>query len=77
MLVDTAKGVAAITGFCVIMDNLLPPKEITAREMEVIPCGTVVNAYQAYDSMVKVKAAADILLPLHDPRFASTPSIPK
>jgi N-acyl homoserine lactone hydrolase len=77
VLVDTAKGVAAITGFCVIMENLLPPKEITAREMEVIPCGTVVNAYQAYDSMLKVKAVADILLPLHEPRFASTPNIPE
>ncbi|MBA4356352.1 MAG: N-acyl homoserine lactonase family protein [Humidesulfovibrio sp.] len=77
VLVDTAQGVAAITGFCVIMDNLLPPKEITAREMEVIPCGTVVNAYQAYDSMLKVKAVADILLPLHEPRFASTPNIPE
>lgn len=77
VLVDTAKGVAAITGFCVIMENLLPPKEITAREMEVIPCGTVVNAYQAYDSMVKVKQAADILLPLHEPRFAATPAIPE
>lgn len=77
VLVDTAQGVAAITGFCIIMDNLLPPKEITAREMEVIPCGTVVNAYQAYDSMLKVKAVADILLPLHEPRFASTPNIPE
>ena len=56
---------------------MLPPKEITAREMDVIPCGTVVNSYQAYDSMMKVKAAADILLPLHEPRFASTPTIPE
>jgi glyoxylase-like metal-dependent hydrolase (beta-lactamase superfamily II) len=77
VLVDTHKGVAAITGFCVIMDNLAPPKEITAREMEVIPCGTVVNAYQAYDNILKVKQAADILLPLHEPRFAATPTIPE
>ncbi len=77
VLVDTAKGVAAITGFCVIMENLLPPKEITAMELEVIPCGTVVNSYQAYDNILKVKNAADILLPLHEPRFASTPNIPE
>jgi glyoxylase-like metal-dependent hydrolase (beta-lactamase superfamily II) len=76
VLVDTKAGLAAITGFCVIMENLTPPKEITAREMEVIPCGTVVNAYEAYDNILKVKRMADILLPLHEPRFASTPNIP-
>ena len=77
VLVDTAKGVAAITGFCVIMENLHPQKEITAMEMEVIPCGTMVNSYQAYDNILKVKNAADILRPLHEPRFASTPNIPE
>jgi glyoxylase-like metal-dependent hydrolase (beta-lactamase superfamily II) len=76
VLVDTKKGLAAITGFCLIMENLFPPKEITAREMEVIPCGTVVNAYEAYDNILKVKRMADILLPLHEPSFAATPSIP-
>ena len=45
--------------------------------MEVIPCGTVVNSYQAYDSMMKVKNVADILLPLHEPRFAAIPTIPE
>ena len=45
-------------------------------EMEVIPPGTVVNAYEAYDIMVKVKHMADILLPLHEPEFASVDTIP-
>jgi glyoxylase-like metal-dependent hydrolase (beta-lactamase superfamily II) len=70
VLVDTAKGLAAITGFCVIMDNFEPPKEVRAMEIEVIPPGTCVNPRQAYDAMLKVKQAADILLPLHEPRFA-------
>jgi hypothetical protein len=69
-------GRAAITGFCVIMENFFPPREITSMEMEVIPPGTHVNAYRAYDIMVKVRDEADILIPLHEPRFASVDTIP-
>ncbi len=74
--VDTSNGKAVITGFCVIMDNFHPPKEIRAMEMEVIPPGTHVNVYEAYDLMVKVKDMADILLPLHEPNFACVDTIP-
>ena len=59
-----------------IMDNFYPPKEITAMEMEVIPPGTPVNVYEAYDIMLQVKNMADILIPLHEPRFASVETIP-
>ncbi|EPR37407.1 beta-lactamase domain protein [Desulfovibrio sp. X2] len=76
VLVDTAQGVAAITGFCVIKENLFPPREVAAMEMEVIPPGTCVNPYEAYDVMLKVKGMADILIPLHDPGFASGAPIP-
>lgn len=75
VFVSTAKGRAAITGFCVIMENFYPPKEIMAMEMEVIPPGTVVNPYEAYDIMKKVKGEADILIPLHDPKFASISTV--
>lgn len=77
VLVDTAQGVAAITGFCVILENFFPPKEIKAMEMEVIPPGTNVNPYLAYDNMLKVRDAADILLPLHEPSFAGVDRIPE
>ncbi len=70
VLVDTPSGKAAITGFCVIMENLDPPKTVKAMEMEVIPPGTHVNVYEAYDILRKVKNSADILIPLHEPRFA-------
>ena len=69
--VDTKDGVAAITGFCVIDENFNPPKAITAMEMAVIPPGTCVNTYEAYDIMMKVKQTADIVLPLHEPKFAT------
>ena len=76
VFVETEKGTAAITGFCVIKENFFPPKEIKAMEMDVIPPGTSVNTYEAYDIMLRVKETADILLPLHEPEFASLDTIP-
>ncbi|MCF8067133.1 MAG: N-acyl homoserine lactonase family protein [Desulfobacterales bacterium] len=76
ILIDTPSGCAAITGFCVISENFNPPIEIKAMEMDVIPPGTHVNVYDAYDIMVKVRNMADILLPLHEPGFASFDTIP-
>ncbi len=75
VLVDTARGVAAITGFCVIDENFNPPAAILAMEMEVIPPGTPVNPCTAYDIMLHVREEADILIPLHEPRFASVDTI--
>ncbi len=74
--IDTTKGKAVITGFCVIMENFDPPNEIRAMEMDVIPPGTHVNTYEAYDIMMKIKETADILLPLHEPAFAGVKEIP-
>lgn len=76
LFIDTEQGQAAITGFCVIQENFNPPPAIKAMEMDVIPPGTVVNAYDAYDIMMKVKASADILIPLHEPEYASVDTIP-
>ncbi|SMC60979.1 Glyoxylase, beta-lactamase superfamily II [Desulfocicer vacuolatum DSM 3385] len=74
--IDTDKGKAVITGFCVIKENFHPPKEIRAMEMEVIPPGTLVNAFDAYDIMLKIRDMADILIPLHEPEFAGGECIP-
>ena len=76
VLVETAAGKAAITGFCVIQENFYPPKQVTAMEMEVIPPGTHMNTYEAYDILVRVKNMAQILLPLHEPKFAAIETIP-
>ena len=75
VFIDTPGGRAAITGFCIIDENYDPPPEIRGMEMDVIPPGTHVDVYQAYDIMERVKADADILIPLHEPRFASTDCI--
>ncbi len=71
ILIDTPKGCAAITGFCIIDENYDPPPEIRGMEMDLIPPGTHVDVYSAYDIMAKVRQMADIIIPLHEPRFAS------
>ena len=76
IFIETSKGKAAITGFCVIEENFDPPKEIRAMEMDVIPPGTHINVYDSYDIMLKVREMADILIPLHEPKFASVDRIP-
>lgn len=75
VFVDTPSGNAAITGFCVIDENFNPPPAVKAMEMDVIPPGTHVNVYDAYNIMMAVKQKADLLLPLHEPRFASIQTI--
>lgn len=71
VFINTSAGKAVITGFCTIKENFFPPVQITAMEMEVIPPGTNINSYEAYDTMVKIKEMADIILPLHEPEFAA------
>jgi len=74
--IETAKGKAVITGCCTLMEHYYPPSKITAMEMEVIPPGTLTDAYQAYDTLLKLKNMADILLPLHDSKFVTVDTIP-
>jgi len=71
VFINTKKGRAAITGFCVIDENYNPPPEIRGMEMNLIPPGTHVDVYSAYDIMERVQREADILIPLHEPRFAA------
>ncbi len=75
ILIDTAKGKAAITGFCIIRENFEPPPAVRAMEMEVIPPGTSVNTYEAYYILLKVRDLADIIIPLHEPEFAAIDTI--
>jgi len=75
LFIDTAQGKAAITGFCLIKENFYPPMEIRGMEMDLIPPGTHVDVYKAYDIMADVKQKADILIPLHEPEFASIETI--
>lgn len=75
IFIKTKKGKTAITGFCVIRENFEPPIQIRAMEMEVIPPGTNINSYEAYNMMLKVRDMADYIIPLHEPGFAAVDAI--
>ena len=75
VLVDTPGGRAVITGFCTILENLYPPRAVRGMELEVIPPGTHVNAYEAYEILLKTKELGDYILPLHEPSFAGLETI--
>jgi len=76
VLINTEKGFVLITGFCVIEENLNPPPKILGMGMEVIPPGTHINSYDAYDIVLKTKEMADMIIPLHEPKYAFLNTIP-
>ncbi len=75
--IETDKGSVLICGFCTILENLNPPIEVKAMEMEVIPPGTHTDANEAYNILVKAKTMADHVLPLHEPKWASMDTVPE
>ena len=75
--IETAKGSVLICGFCTNLENLNPPIQVKAMEMEVIPPGTHTDANEAYNILVKAKTMADHVLPLHEPKWASMDTVPE
>jgi len=75
VLVNTTAGLAAITGFCLIDENFNPPAQVRGMGMDVIAPGIHVNADEAYEQVLRVKKMADIIIPLHEQRFASIDTI--
>ncbi len=67
--VNTAEGRAVITGFC------CNDKNFPSTGPAIAP-GVHIDLTEAYDSIQKIKAMADILLPLHDPTIGTRKSIP-
>ena len=75
VLVDTAKGKVIVSGLCTTRDNFEPPEPIR-KLMPVIPPGIHLDAREAFDSLMRIKQQADIVVPLHDPEFALQSHIP-
>ena len=73
--INTDQGRAIITGFCCIRENFYPPEEV--REvMPVIPPGIHLNAVDGFESALRIKGFADILIPIHDLSLVGVKSIP-
>ncbi|MBL0422627.1 N-acyl homoserine lactonase family protein [Ramlibacter sp. AW1] len=66
--VETERGVAIITGFCCIEENFFPGERIQKSMPLVVP-GVHLDVIKAYDSMVKVRDLAAILVPNHDAKW--------
>ena len=73
--VQTEKGRAIISGFCSIRENFFPPEKMRTRWPVIAP-GVSVNPLQAFDSALKIRSLADIIIPLHDIEFAQLKEIP-
>lgn len=74
--VDTSKGLAVITGFCCTLENFYPPQEVKAKGIEIVAPGIHMDVPKVYDSVLKVKEMADIVIPLHEPKFLEVDRIP-
>jgi glyoxylase-like metal-dependent hydrolase (beta-lactamase superfamily II) len=76
--IETAKGTAIITGFCSIRETF----EVSDEVRQLFPSwfvytpGINTNALEAFDSALKVKGLADILIPLHDLELGKVKKIP-
>jgi glyoxylase-like metal-dependent hydrolase (beta-lactamase superfamily II) len=73
--INTEEGRAIITGFCCLRENFEPPEEV--REfMPVVAPGIHLNAVDAFESALRIKGLADILIPIHDLSLVDVKTIP-
>lgn len=73
--VDTARGKAVIVGLCSTDETFQPPEAIKDAAPVLVP-GILNDPRQAYDSLLRLKKLADILIPIHEVRFAFVSSVP-
>jgi N-acyl homoserine lactone hydrolase len=62
--IDTEKGKVIISGLCTTYNNFWP-QELDPRSMPVIPPSIHLDIREAYDSLLRIKREADIIIPLH------------
>jgi N-acyl homoserine lactone hydrolase len=62
--IDTQKGKAIISGLCTTRNNFWP-QELDPKSMPVIPPSIHLDIREAYDSLLRIKQEADIVIPLH------------
>jgi N-acyl homoserine lactone hydrolase len=70
VVVNTKAGKAVITGFCCNEQNF-------PASGPLVPCGVHLNLLAAYDSIHRVKEAADLIIPIHDLSVGRHATIPE
>jgi N-acyl homoserine lactone hydrolase len=64
VMIDTEKGRVVISGLCTTRNNFWP-QELEPGSMPVIPPSIHLDIREAYDSLLRIKREADIIVPLH------------
>jgi N-acyl homoserine lactone hydrolase len=66
--VNSGKGNVVISGICGIYENFFPPEEKYPGKEVLIP-GLYLNQFEVFDSLLKIKRNADIVIANHDNRY--------
>ncbi|MFC1862067.1 N-acyl homoserine lactonase family protein [Chloroflexota bacterium] len=74
--INTAAGKVIITGFCCHLSTFVQTEAVKRKGWEVTAPLIHHDVRQAYDSVLKVKQQADIILALHDPEYIGKEVIP-
>jgi N-acyl homoserine lactone hydrolase len=67
--VSVKSGKAIITGFCAQMSTFVQTPAMKARGLEVAAAGLHTDCREVYDSALRIKRMADIIVPVHDPMY--------
>lgn len=70
--VDTRKGKCVIAGFCSLEENFGDKEDLSSP---IVLPGICIDPLEAYDSILKVKALADCIIPTHSDRFLNVETI--
>lgn len=77
VVIKTDQGIAVISGFCTIRENyeplVTPHGEVLSP---IIAPGIYTDVLKAYDSVLRIKELADIIVPLHEPTLTQKTTIP-
>ena len=76
VLVETGRGVVALTGFCCIKENFEPPRGVRGISRRFILPGIHIDIEELYESMERIAEASDIVVPIHDPSYLEVEQIP-
>lgn len=75
IMVNTNAGKVVISGLCTTGYNFEPPEPLN-KLWPVIPPKIHLDVLEAFDSLVRIKQIADIVVPLHEAAFALGGPIP-
>ncbi len=73
--INTEKGAAIITGMCTLEENYYP-RAGQRETMPVVPPGIHLDAVQAFNSALRIKGMADVIVPVHEPGLVNIDRIP-